>query len=289
MKTDDPIFMQHWLSIDWDGLRAHPWHRNPGEDGPKEDSSFWDQRAPDFAAKAHSPETREANLRFLERFPWDPEETVLDVGAGPGTFAIPLAERVRRVTACDASAGMLEQLRLQAQREGVDERITTVQGRWVSSPLPEPHDTVVCFNALGVVTLDEMGVPHLDRALERFRLLARKRLLILIPHAGSPVGEDLAAHLGLPPSTLAPTRVAALFNFLFAQGMLCSLELLYRPFDWIFESVEEGVEVLAGRAGITDEAVRRELGRFVDERSRRIDGRLLLTTRAVQALFRWER
>lgn len=99
MTTKNTFEMDQWLSIDWAALQTHPWHRNPGEEGAKESSDFWDQRAPDFAAKVHSPEARQANRQFLDRFIWDPGETVLDVGAGPGTFAVPLAERVRRVTA----------------------------------------------------------------------------------------------------------------------------------------------------------------------------------------------
>lgn len=56
-----------------------------------------------------------------------PGQRILDLGAGTGALALPLARAGAQVVALDASAGQLEKLRLKAGREGIDVR--TVHAR----------------------------------------------------------------------------------------------------------------------------------------------------------------
>ena len=58
-----------------------------------------------------------------------PGETWLDVGAGAGRFALPLALRVREVIAVDPSEGMLEALRLGMAEHGI-RNVSPVHARW---------------------------------------------------------------------------------------------------------------------------------------------------------------
>jgi SAM-dependent methyltransferase len=57
------------------------------------------------------------------------DETWLDIGAGAGRFALPLARHVRRVIALDPSAGMLAALREAAAEHGIG-NIDVRPGRW---------------------------------------------------------------------------------------------------------------------------------------------------------------
>jgi SAM-dependent methyltransferase len=57
------------------------------------------------------------------------DETWLDIGAGAGRFALPLARHVRRVIALDPSAGMLAALGEAMADHGID-NIDIRQGRW---------------------------------------------------------------------------------------------------------------------------------------------------------------
>ncbi|MFZ2960636.1 MAG: class I SAM-dependent methyltransferase [Candidatus Ozemobacteraceae bacterium] len=147
METDWPL-----PQIDWEACYQYPWHRNNAGEDDKNQARFWDEKSLLFSQKAHNPDHRRDVETLLNRFTWDPCERVIDVGAGPGTFAIPLAQRVQHVTAIDASFGMLTELHKQASRENVS-NIFTTPGRWLSfSPEALPkHDTVVCFNAPGVI------------------------------------------------------------------------------------------------------------------------------------------
>src|SRR3990170_2608676 len=75
--------------------------------------------------------------------------SVLDVGAGCGTLAVPLARRVERVTALDPSVEMLRELRRRARRAGVA-NIRCVLGAWGEVPL-RPHDLLLVANARPVI------------------------------------------------------------------------------------------------------------------------------------------
>ncbi len=58
-----------------------------------------------------------------------PDETWLDIGAGAGRFALPLARRVRRVIAVDPSEGMLAALR-EGMAEHAIPNVEVRLGRW---------------------------------------------------------------------------------------------------------------------------------------------------------------
>ncbi len=79
--------------------------------------AFWDSRAERYAASACVTDTAgDPFLRRLRRVT-HPSSTVIDIGAGTGRFALPLATSVRRVTestparqcspSCDVTPGGL--------------------------------------------------------------------------------------------------------------------------------------------------------------------------------------
>lgn len=68
--------------------------------------------------------------------------SALDVGAGFGALAVPLAERLERVTALEPSRAMVAALRHEADRRRLT-NITVVEAGWDESRI-EPHDLVVC-------------------------------------------------------------------------------------------------------------------------------------------------
>jgi SAM-dependent methyltransferase len=63
-----------------------------------------------------------------------PDHTWLDIGAGAGRYALPLALRVREVLALDASPGMLDGLRAGMAEHGIA-NVRPLAGRW---PIADP-------------------------------------------------------------------------------------------------------------------------------------------------------
>jgi SAM-dependent methyltransferase len=76
---------------------------------------------------------------------------VLDIGSGPGTLAIPLANQVKDITAVESGAGMVEILHDHVENLGI-RNITCVQKRWedidLSRDLAIPYDVVIASLSL---------------------------------------------------------------------------------------------------------------------------------------------
>lgn len=86
-----------------------------------------------------------------------PGETWLDIGAGGGRYALPLAFRAGEVIALDPSEGMLGVLRESMAEHDVS-NIRVVQGRW---PVDEPPRADVAFISHVGYDVEEIG-PFLD-------------------------------------------------------------------------------------------------------------------------------
>lgn len=266
------------------------WGLNFGDTDRKETPEFWDERAADFAAKAHSAKARAESEAFLDRFSWVPGETVLDVAAGPGTFAIPLAKRGAVVTVTDFSQAMLEQLEIQAKKEGV-EKIELIQGRWLEIAQPEPRDTVLCLNSLGVISTDANHQPQLETTLKKLAACTRKRLIVLIPHADSPLEASMRKTFGLSEISLERRRIAILYLAMIDCGMLPSLQIIRRPFRWTFASLEEAIDTMLIKAGLENNCENlQQMKAYLQSRLITDDsGRLSLAYEVSQALYTWEK
>jgi SAM-dependent methyltransferase len=103
-----------------------------------------------------------------------PPATVLDVGAGFGAVAVPVARHGRRVTVVEPHPSMLDLLRSWAAEERVSDRIQVVAGAWPDcAGEVEQHDVVVCAHVL-------YPVEDVLAFLEALLLAARRACLITL-------------------------------------------------------------------------------------------------------------
>jgi SAM-dependent methyltransferase len=114
-------------------------------------------------------------LRALVR----PDDTVLDIGAGGGRYALPLALQTREVIAVDPSEGMLRVLREGMAEHGIA-NVRVVAGRW--PPGEAPSADVALISHLGY-DVEDIG-PFLD-AMEA----AARRQCIAVLLAQPPPSE----------------------------------------------------------------------------------------------------
>jgi SAM-dependent methyltransferase len=93
---------------------------------PVSNRDFWEGRASEFSEYAASTGYPE---RFIDLMDIEPHWTVLDMACGGGTLAIPLATRVKAVTAVDFSSNMLAIVMDRSKQRGLG-NVRTIQGRW---------------------------------------------------------------------------------------------------------------------------------------------------------------
>jgi len=122
MQNDDTACLaEHWRSLS-----------QKRRDGPQS-ALFWDKRAEGFSRNVKSDRGEKKRTEVFELIKKTGLELngaeVLDIGCGPGTLAVPLAEMGARVTALDISAEMLKRLENRAREEGLTS-IKTIQSTW---------------------------------------------------------------------------------------------------------------------------------------------------------------
>lgn len=124
-----------------------------------------------------------------------PNDTLLDVGAGTGRFALPLAQYVKSVTALDHSRAMLNVLSQKKRRLEI-ENIEVIEAAWEDA-LIEPADVVLAAWSL-YRQIDLL--PALQKLID-----ATRRTLIIIesdddaPRSAYPHHHLVSEIWGIPP------------------------------------------------------------------------------------------
>jgi SAM-dependent methyltransferase len=193
-----------------------------------------------------------------------PDQVWLDIGAGAGRYALPIALRARKVIALDASPGMLEQLRGAMAETGI-ENVQTIQARW---PVADPPRTDVAFIAHVGYDIEQIG-PFLD-AMET----AASRLCVAMlfePQPTRPYDDLWPAVHGTARSTLPALR--EFLALLLARGRLFELRLAER-LPHSFESPEQALHFARRQTWVAPGGDKdRRLEALLQERLQERDGR----------------
>lgn len=161
---------------------------------------------------------------------------VLDIGAGPGILALPLAPRVAQVTAVEPGAGMVEVLRDHARKQGIT-NIACVQKTWeeidIARNLQAPYDIVIASLSLTM---------HDIRAALRKMDDACSGSVHLFWFADMPFWERMYADLWEPlhGKTYFPgPKADCLFAVLYQMGIYPDVTMMPMAKEYRFLSREE--------------------------------------------------
>ncbi|MDD1673495.1 MAG: class I SAM-dependent methyltransferase, partial [Methanomicrobiales archaeon] len=182
----------------WKAIHAGSPERSRKDQDP---ATVWGRRAAAYHRfTCEGDSATEQELAMLDLRPGD---TVLDVGAGTGRLAVPIARSVAQVTALDPSGGMLSILKERMAAEGRN-NYSTIQMKWEDVLIGrdlEPHDLVIAAFSLGFFDLGA-ALRKLDAA--------SWRAVYLFWHAGewrsreemelyrTVFGEEVAMQKGYP-------------------------------------------------------------------------------------------
>lgn len=269
-------------------LYKYRWGMNKGDASNKETPEFWSELAKNYVNKVHSKEGRAEILTLVNRFSWSKDETVLDLGAGPGSYAIPLASKVKAITSLDPSQIMLDYLNKQALKENVS-NIKTIASRWLEAENIEQHDTVLSMNSLGMLAVDDNHDSYLDKAIIKMRNLAKKRIIILIPHADSAADQQMKNAIGLKATSMERKKIAALYYAMVDCGMLPDLNIITRPFRWSFTDLEDATNVLSRKIGLKTDEQKDKLKNHLTTRLKKDGDGFKMSYDCPQALFYWSK
>lgn len=124
-----------------------------------EDASYWDRRSKMYENMAKTSSYAE---KLILKMRLSEEDSVLDIGCGTGILAVPLAEKVRSVTALDMSEGMLNILRNKIVSKGID-NIDIISSSWEDAT-PLKHDIVLASRCLSWKDIEQSLLKMNDTA-----------------------------------------------------------------------------------------------------------------------------
>lgn len=194
---------------------------------PRE-ASVWDGRAASFAKRNKHSSFEQQCLRLIAA---QSEWTVLDVGAGPGTLAVPLAAQVRCVTCMDFSAAMLSEAARRAKEEGRS-NFSTVHASWTDdweSLGIVPHDLVIAARSL--------SVRDILAALRRMSTYGRRKRVVVDRVGAGPIDPAAFAAVGRKPRR-GPDYIYTL-NALYQLGYHAAVAYVYGDNSRVCNSLED--------------------------------------------------
>lgn len=246
--------------IDWNARwLARRRQRSCKGKGPRD----WDRKAASFAKRNRSSSYVDNLITYI-----DPAagQTILDVGAGPGTLAIPLARMVKRVTAVDYSPTMLEILRNEAAQQQIT-NISAVQAAWEDDwrlHNISRHDFAIASRSL--------SVDDLQSALEKLNSYATQKIFITDRVGPGPFDPDVFAAVGrkLDPG---PDYIYT-YNLLHQMGIYARVDFLDAEYCRTYHTRREAVDSCIWMLDDLTSAEQKKLDIFLDQRLRELaDGR----------------
>lgn len=224
-----------------------------------EPSDFYGPMATRFGQ--HPGRTDEPALEVLRGMA-RPDETWLDIGAGGGRYALPLALVAKRVVALDPSPAMLRVLRAGMAEHGIDD-IEVLESRWPMEPVP----------AVDVALMAHVGYDIEDFAtfLDAAEAAAERCVVIMRTSAAGRASYALWADVH-GEERIAYPMLPELLVLLVARGVVPQVQLVDRG-SWGYDDPDQIRASMRYLLGLRPGSAKdQRLQRLIDERASERDG-----------------
>ncbi|MDO9034737.1 MAG: class I SAM-dependent methyltransferase [Methanoregula sp.] len=214
------------------------------------------------------------------------ESRVLDIGAGPGTLAIPLASQVKEITAIEPGEGMTAIMAERIKKDDVT-NITIIRKRWEDvipkSDLAQQYDVVIA---------------SLSLTMEDIRLALRKMdkvsqgSVYLFWFVDMPFWERMFADLwdplhGLP--YYSGPKADCLFGVLYQMGIYANIEMLPLKKEYRFTTKDEMTAFFRRRFNVTRPEQERVLDNYLKPLIRTKGSEIVISGDSTFAKIWWKK
>lgn len=214
-----------------------------------------------------------------------PDSRVLDIGAGPGSLAIPIAEKVAHVTALEPAEGMMGVLKENIETYGL-ENINCVYKDWevvdARMDLYAPYDVVFASYSLGMKDI---------RASIRKMIEVSSGYIYIYWFAGE-TSWDMHSRKLWPflhgYEYQQGPKVDVLYNVLYEMGIYPNMEVF--PFEHVqsFASLEEAVEHFKPHYAVISEEQEEILRTYLNELLEEDNGNFVTRGWSTRVKLWWE-
>jgi ubiquinone/menaquinone biosynthesis C-methylase UbiE len=158
--------------------------------------------------------------------------TVLDIGAGTGAFALPIAQLVKEVTVVEPSLDMLARL---GSKMNCLTNVRLISKRWEDVTIEEVgiHDMIIAAHSLYDIT-------DIETALKKMLSAAKKHLYIIIGTDKPRFYANIWQRFKKEEYHPSPSFIH-LYNILYELVVPANVELIKTSQDQIYESINQAV------------------------------------------------
>ena len=255
----------NWANVWTDQMKKHLESGNR-----KECASIWEEK--ESAKRFWEMSLRDNQKRardVISDLDITPDSKVLDIGAGPGSLAIPLSEKVKHVTAVEPSKGMIEVFEDNIAEYNRD-NISLIKKKWedidVENDLHGPYDIIIASFSL--------GMPDIQKAIEDMLAVASGKVY-LYWFAGSNSRDEHFIELWPKlhgTEYYSKPHSDILYNVLYQMGIYPNMEVFTFDRKESYESLEEAVANLSDHFALGNDEHRIILKEYLQEKLKKENG-----------------
>lgn len=272
-------------SIDWNEVWKQKYEKSNESRGKGDCATVWDskKKAKDFLDRSkNNPKRIQEVLEILNP---DKHSSVLDIGAGPGTLAVPLAGVAGHVTAVEPSKGMADVMTDYAAEEGIS-NLDIVRKKWEDvdprKDLRDSYDIVFASHSL--------GMPDIKESVEKMISVASGKVC-LFWFAGITAWEqrmiDLWPDIYGKEYSCGP-KADVLFNLLYSMDIYPNVESWVFTSNSIYPDYDAAFQEFREQYGISTPEQESVLKEYLNNSLIKENGHLVLPGKSTGIRLWWE-